>query len=245
MVRHPFRHNKNSDTAVKKGTWSAEEDQKLIAYIRRYGIWNWTHMPKPAGLARTGKSCRLRWMNYLRPNIRHGNITKEEEDLIIELHRLLGNKWAAIAVRLPERTDNEIKNYWNTRLKKHISNGKKLQIPTACHIKVTPNHSDNSSHQYASLPTIDAPKLEPDIVSQNQIPTMGANSLCTSYGVHRGDKSLENSWYSRCSVIGEEESSWEQFLAPRDFEIVENFCGKYMHSGATDPAFLCMQQELL
>ncbi|XP_048141798.1 transcription factor WER-like [Rhodamnia argentea] len=234
MVRNLLRPNKRNNTTVKKGTWSGEEDQKLIAYIRRYGIWNWTHMPKPAGLARTGKSCRLRWMNYLRPNIRHGNITKEEEDMIIESHRLLGNKWAAIAARLPGRTDNEIKNYWNTHLKKRVGNGNKLPNSFASDIKAKP-----------SLPTIDTPKSEPDSGSQNVIPTMPANSFCTSYGVHGDDKTSENSCYSPCSVIEEEESLWEQFLALRDLEIAENFGGTYMHSGATDPALVCMEKEFL
>ncbi|KAK3432548.1 transcription factor MYB13 [Eucalyptus grandis] len=245
MVGRPLRPNKSSDPTVKKGTWSAEEDQKLTAYIRRYGIWNWAHMPNPAGLARTGKSCRLRWMNYLRPNIRHGNITKEEEDLIIKLQQLLGNKWAAIAARLPGRTDNEIKNYWNTRLKKRVGYKNKLQIPIACDIKVKPNHNNGSSHPYACLPTIDTPKLEAGIGSQYEIPTMSENSFCTSYGVQYDDKTSENSWYSPCSVTEEEERLREQFLALRDIEIEENFCGMYMHSGATDPALVCMQQELV
>ncbi|KAL3720812.1 hypothetical protein ACJRO7_005596 [Eucalyptus globulus] len=69
-------------------------------------------------LNRCAKSCRLRWLNYLRPGIKRGNITKDEEDLIIWLHRLLGNRWALIAGRLPGRTDDEIKNYWNTTLVK-------------------------------------------------------------------------------------------------------------------------------
>lgn len=75
-----------------------------------------------AGLLRCGKSCRLRWMNYLRPNIKRGNITPEEDDLIIRMHSLLGNRWSLIAGRLPGRTDNEIKNYWNTHLSKKLTN---------------------------------------------------------------------------------------------------------------------------
>lgn len=73
------------------------------------------------GLLRCGKSCRLRWMNYLRPDIKRGNITADEDDLIIKLHALLGNRWSLIAGRLPGRTDNEIKNYWNSHLSKRLA----------------------------------------------------------------------------------------------------------------------------
>ncbi|KAI4367878.1 hypothetical protein MLD38_016501 [Melastoma candidum] len=108
------------ESEMRKGLWSKEEDDKLVAYINRYGIWNWTHMPMAAGLARSGKSCRLRWMNYLRPNLRHGNFTPEEEEEIIRQHRLFGKRWSVIAAKLPGRTDNDIKNYWNTRLSRRV-----------------------------------------------------------------------------------------------------------------------------
>ncbi|ESR59829.1 hypothetical protein CICLE_v10018311mg [Citrus x clementina] len=116
MVRAPTYDEKG----MKRGAWSKEEDDKLRAYILRYGHWNWTQLPKFAGLSRSGKSCRLRWMNYLRPDIKHGNYTKEEEDTIIKTRQQHGNKWALIAAKLPGRTDNEIKNYWHTHLKKKI-----------------------------------------------------------------------------------------------------------------------------
>ncbi|CAK7349964.1 unnamed protein product [Dovyalis caffra] len=105
---------------LKKGPWTPEEDHKLITYIQLHGPGNWRSLPKDAGLQRCGKSCRLRWTNYLRPDIKRGRFSFEEEESIIQLHSILGNKWSAIAARLPGRTDNEIKNYWNTHIRKRL-----------------------------------------------------------------------------------------------------------------------------
>ncbi|PUZ72467.1 hypothetical protein GQ55_2G396300 [Panicum hallii var. hallii] len=107
-------------SGLKKGPWTPEEDDKLVAYIKKHGQGNWRTLPKNAGLARCGKSCRLRWTNYLRPDIKRGRFSFEEEETIIQLHSILGNKWSAIAARLPGRTDNEIKNYWNTHIRKRL-----------------------------------------------------------------------------------------------------------------------------
>ncbi|CAH1412393.1 unnamed protein product [Lactuca virosa] len=105
---------------LKKGPWSHDEDQILISYIQQHGHPNWRALPKHAGLLRCGKSCRLRWTNYLRPDIKRGNFSREEEDTIIHLHEMLGNRWSVIATNLPGRTDNEIKNVWHTYLKKRL-----------------------------------------------------------------------------------------------------------------------------
>ncbi|KAI4301000.1 hypothetical protein L6164_034319 [Bauhinia variegata] len=106
--------------SIKKGPWTPEEDIILVSYIQEHGPGNWRSVPTNTGLLRCSKSCRLRWTNYLRPGIKRGNFTPHEEGIIIHLQALLGNKWAAIASYLPQRTDNDIKNYWNTHLKKKL-----------------------------------------------------------------------------------------------------------------------------
>lgn len=105
---------------LKKGPWTAEEDRKLVNFITMHGHGCWREVPKLAGLLRCGKSCRLRWTNYLRPDLKRGLLSESEEKLIIDLHAAIGNRWSRIAAQLPGRTDNEIKNYWNTRIKKKL-----------------------------------------------------------------------------------------------------------------------------
>ncbi|KAK7857844.1 transcription factor MYB114 [Quercus suber] len=124
---------KNDGAAKKvmnKGAWTSEEDRKLSEYIEIHGAKRWKTVAAKSGLNRCGKSCRLRWLNYLRPNIKRGNISDDEEDLILRLHRLLGNRWSLIAGRLPGRTDNEIKNYWNSHLSKKINQKEKTPEPS-------------------------------------------------------------------------------------------------------------------
>ncbi|KAH9320831.1 hypothetical protein KI387_015470, partial [Taxus chinensis] len=77
---------------TKRGPWTPQEDLLLINYIQAHGEGRWRTLPENAGLQRCGKGCRLRWVNYLRPNVKRGNISLEEEDLIIRLHKLLGNR---------------------------------------------------------------------------------------------------------------------------------------------------------
>ncbi|KAH6824418.1 myb domain protein 84 [Perilla frutescens var. hirtella] len=116
---------------VKKGPWSPEEDATLKSHIQKHGTGgNWIALPHKIGLKRCGKSCRLRWLNYLRPNIKHGGFTEDEDNLICTLYLTIGSRWSIIAAQLPGRTDNDIKNYWNTRLKKKLFLGKQRPPPT-------------------------------------------------------------------------------------------------------------------
>ncbi|XP_078432124.1 transcription factor MYB61-like [Wolffia australiana] len=114
------RHSLSDTQKLRKGLWSPEEDDKLYNYIMTFGVGCWSIVPTQAGLQRCGKSCRLRWINYLRPDLKRGAFSPEEEELIITLHRDLGNRWSQISAYLPGRTDNEIKNLWNSTIKKKL-----------------------------------------------------------------------------------------------------------------------------
>ncbi|XP_021768403.1 protein ODORANT1-like [Chenopodium quinoa] len=126
---------------VKKGPWTAEEDKKLINFILTNGQCCWRAVPKLAGLRRCGKSCRLRWTNYLRPDLKRGLLSDAEEQLVIDLHARLGNRWSKIAARLPGRTDNEIKNHWNTHIKKKLI---KMGIDPVTHEPLNKDQSPNN-----------------------------------------------------------------------------------------------------
>ncbi|XP_031259333.1 transcription factor MYB62-like [Pistacia vera] len=108
----------DSDHELRRGPWTLEEDSLLIHCISRHGEGRWNLLAKRSGLKRTGKSCRLRWLNYLKPDVKRGNLSPQEQMSILELHSKWGNRWSKIAQHLPGRTDNEIKNYWRTRVQK-------------------------------------------------------------------------------------------------------------------------------
>ncbi|XP_020233289.1 transcription factor MYB90 [Cajanus cajan] len=119
---------------VRKGAWSGVEDDLLRACVRQYGEGKWHLVPTRAGLNRCRKSCRLRWLNYLKPNIKRGDFAEDEVDMLLRLHKLLGNRWSLIAGRLPGRTPNDVKNYWNTYIRRRacshkvVSNEKEEEI---------------------------------------------------------------------------------------------------------------------
>ncbi|KAI4368618.1 hypothetical protein MLD38_017158 [Melastoma candidum] len=151
--------NNGGDNKLRKGLWSPEEDDKLMSYMMNNGHGCWSDVARNAGLQRCGKSCRLRWINYLRPDLKRGAFSLQEEELIIHFHSLLGNRWSQIAARLPGRTDNEIKNFWNSTIKKRMKNSSSDSSPNASDSSSS-DHKDantgpglnNSPHEKVPIP---------------------------------------------------------------------------------------------
>ncbi|KAL3355009.1 hypothetical protein AABB24_019209 [Solanum stoloniferum] len=123
---------------MRRGPWTEEEDVQLLFYVKLFGDRRWDFLAKVSGLKRTGKSCRLRWVNYLNPDLKHGKMTPQEERLVLELHSKWGNRWSRIARKIPGRTDNEIKNYWRTHMRKKAQEQRKKS-------SISPSSSSSSS----------------------------------------------------------------------------------------------------
>ncbi|KAK1553265.1 hypothetical protein Q3G72_031842 [Acer saccharum] len=181
----------------KKGLWTKEEDMILSEYIRVHGSGQWNRIPRVTGLKRCGKSCRLRWLNYLSPSVKHGDFSQEEEDLIIRLHKLLGNRWSLIAGRVPGRTDNQVKNHWNTRLCKKFGNKKRKREAVSSSETHSTHTEDHGGRVLGESETLSFENLRDGEMAENQDP---------------GEKSIEeaDSLYQYCN---------ESLLIPTDYHL--------------------------
>ncbi|KAL6349720.1 hypothetical protein AAG906_041127 [Vitis piasezkii] len=144
---------------VRKGKWTREEDILLRKCVQKYGEEKWHLVPLRAGLSRCRKSCRLRWFNYLKPNIKRGKFSSDEVDLMIRLHKLLGNRWSLIAGRLPGRTANDVKNYW------HHHRFKKM--PKPCKLFLGFTFKTTAVDAYETQGSTSS-ELQPTLVQPNQ-----------------------------------------------------------------------------
>ena len=225
---------------LKRGPWTPEEDKILVAHIHSHGHGNWRALPKQAGLLRCGKSCRLRWINYLRPDIKRGNFTDEEEQSIIQLHQLLGNRWSAIAARLPGRTDNEIKNVWHTHLKKRLDlsaqeqhqEAKKRKKPAAAARK---REGKVKMRKLDALTAKAAPVLsspERSVSSTLTESTSTASAAAEQHGNSGSSASASASVKEECFTSSEESE---------EFQIDESFWSETLSMPLDDINDVCME----
>ncbi|XP_010453553.1 PREDICTED: myb-related protein 315 [Camelina sativa] len=200
---------------LKRGPWTIEEDHRLMNFILNNGIHCWRIVPKLAGLLRWGKSCRLRWINYLRPDLKRGGFTDAEEDRIMELHSQLGNRWSKIASHFSGRTDNEIKNHWNTKIKKKM---KHLGLDPATHkpIDNTTHHTDPNQD---TKPKMCSSTNEGEEIN-DQTPKDDVITETTKALILSG--SDEELLAKNCKTLGVEEIDLESLFEPQGNEITSS-----------------------
>ncbi|WOL01958.1 Myb-related protein MYBAS1 isoform X2 [Canna indica] len=166
-------------TGARKGPWTEQEDLQLVWFVRLFGERRWDFLAKVSGLNRTGKSCRLRWVNYLHPGLKRGRMTPQEEHLVLELHAKWGNRWSRIARKLPGRTDNEIKNYWRTHMRKKAQERKRSSSPSSS----SSSGSNDSSINEPPSEVLSSEKHETDSIAEENSPLISGLELDDTDGI--------------------------------------------------------------
>ncbi|KAJ8752444.1 hypothetical protein K2173_004080 [Erythroxylum novogranatense] len=224
---------------LRKGLWSPEEDEKLLNYITNHGHGCWSTVPKLAGLQRCGKSCRLRWINYLRPDLKRGAFSQQEESLIIELHAVLGNRWSQIAAQLPGRTDNEIKNLWNSCIKKKL---RQRGIDPITHKPLSEVEKDEETQPHEEIKTCEkspspvANKLCV-IEAANSKPSVVSSTSKNTFNSHDKNYSLTTTPATQDKFADNYESNNNSISRPSDILGHPPFHKLHYRSPNTSPCF--------
>ncbi|KAM0048647.1 putative transcription factor MYB-HB-like family [Helianthus debilis subsp. tardiflorus] len=164
---------------IKKGPWKTEEDEVLMKHVKDYGAKEWSSIRSKGLLQRTGKSCRLRWVNKLRPDLKSGvKFSAEEERTVIELQGQFGNKWARIATYLPGRTDNDVKNFWSSRQKRLA---RVLQSPPRPQPSQKSHKSVRETPVLHKVPPFEAPKRSSSTDGESSVTSPKTLSCSSSY----------------------------------------------------------------
>ncbi|KAL3530698.1 hypothetical protein ACH5RR_010020 [Cinchona calisaya] len=190
---------------TRKGPWTEQEDVQLVLCVNVYGDRRWDFIAKVSGLKRTGKSCRLRWVNYLHPGLKRGKMTPHEEHLVLELQKKLGNRWSRIARKLPGRTDNEIKNYWRTHMRKKAQERKKAAAMTTSPSSSFSNHSSSVSN--SNSPIVESAPLTQ--TQERSFYDTGGLDMLISRGkkISQGEEEMSQKVYSTDEIWKEIEFS--------------------------------------
>ncbi|KAI4322170.1 hypothetical protein L6164_021889 [Bauhinia variegata] len=203
---------------IRKGPWAEQEDLKLVNFVGLFGDRKWDFIAKVSGLNRTGKSCRLRWVNYLHPGLKRGKMTPQEERLVLELHQKWGNRWSRIAHKLPGRTDNEIKNYWRTFMRKKAQEKKRATIPSSTSSSCISSLSSNNH-------TVDS--YSPMKTGEESFYDTGGANMTDPTGLMIGEEKQGEQGYSMDDIWKDIDLSEENILLPVRDGLREEGCNIY------------------
>lgn len=244
----------SSSDQLRRGPWTLEEDTLLTHYISRHGEGRWNMLAKCAGLKRTGKSCRLRWLNYLKPDIKRGNLTPQEQLLILELHSKWGNRWSKIAQHLPGRTDNEIKNYWRTRVQKQArqlnieSDSKRFLDAVRCFwmprliqkMEQTSSSSSSSTKIELSFPSSHQSSSSfPNFPSDNSSSIASSSISSPKIMTENSNHQIED---SNLSSVQSDEQFLQQYLGCQQFDYSNVYGNNYSQVGEEGNNYYEMEQ---